>query len=118
MLDLISINLVTLNDTVRISVRTSGEFINNNLYVEDGGWFQILCLASGGPNNMHIWKRDGIEITSDAGFNISSIVSDTSSKSELSVNKINAITHKGGIFTCEVTNEVGYDISTLNVTSK
>lgn len=101
------------------TVETSGEFQDSNIYVEQEGQFSISCLASGGPNNTHIWKRGNGASISDGsdGYTISHSINDTMSASVLSVSSVDAATHKGD-YICEVINDAGDHFGRLTVHGK
>ena len=98
--------IVTPNNSVMLTVDGSGDFVGRSLYIEQGGDFEISCMAAGGPNNTHIWKQEGVTINSGSNFNISSSSNDTMSISILSVNSVDAAIHKGS-YSCEVMNDAG-----------
>lgn len=104
-----------------LSVTTSGVYQDNDLYVEQGQSFTINCSASGGPNNVHVWKHNGVEISrsdeisnSNADFNISYSIDDTNSYSILSVNSVEANVHKGS-YLCDVINTAGDHLGLLTI---
>ena len=98
-----------------LTVETSGEHNDDYIYVKQGGNFTITCMASGGPNNTHIWRLDDVIITNSMDeFDISTSVNDSMSVSVLSIDKVDAATHKGS-YTCEVLNEAGDHFGGLTV---
>ena len=107
--------IVTPDDSVMLSVTGSGEFVDSNLYIEQEGIFEISCMAAGGPNNMHTWIQNGVDISNNDNFDISSSGNDAMSISILSVDSVDAAIHKGS-YSCEVVNEAGYHIQGLTIT--
>ena len=98
-----------------LSVTGSGNFVESNLYIEQGGDFEISCMAAGGPNNTHTWIQNGVDISNSVNFNISSSGNDTMSISTLRVDSVDAAIHKGS-YSCEVVNEAGDHIQDITIT--
>ena len=99
------------------TVETNGQFSSGNLYVKQGGRFDITCSASGGPNNTHTWRRNGIEVINSNTFTITSTINDIESESILSVSEINAAIHQGS-YECEVINNAGDEKRELTIHGK
>ena len=92
------------------------ELINQTL-TKQGGTFSLECRAEGGPNNQHVWYHRGVLLANTSVLTITSSSNDTHSVSILSVNNVDAATHKGD-YTCNVTNMAGSESKTSIVFGK
>ena len=72
--------------------------------VNFGDSASYTCRARGGPNNTFQWYHRGNEITNDAIYTITT----TSTYSNLTIDNIVGLDH-GGAYTCNVTNDAGYE---------
>ena len=84
---------------------------------EQGSTFSLKCRAEGGPNNQHVWYHRGVLLVDTSVLTITSSSNSTHSVSTLSVNNVDAGTHKG-VYTCNVTNMAGSESKTSTVVGK
>ena len=76
--------------------------MGNDTYTQ-GGQLQLTCVSEGGPELEYTWLMSGsmIDNVNDSTFIID-----------------NLTTSDGGDYTCNVTNNAGYDTKTVTVYSK
>ena len=99
-----------------VSPEGSVQLISQTL-TEQGSTFSLECRAEGGPNNQHVWYHRGVLLVDTSVLTITSSSNDTHSVSILSVNNVDAGTHRGD-YTCNVTNMAGSESKTSTVVGK
>ena len=82
--------------------------------VKQGEEVVIICNAQGGPNNTYRWTYNGEELIETDSLKISTVLYDTMSSSTLTINSIDAATHKGN-YTCIVSNTAGEDTTSIEI---
>ena len=81
----------------------------------------FTCASNGGPNNVFRWIKgddtstlDGLVTPLDVGDIISSLDNIVSESYQLSITDITG-SDEGGVYTCIVINEAGYDVSSATL---
>ena len=75
--------------------------VTGNSVYSQGEQLVLNCLANGGPQLEYAWIFEGNEIANTSTLTINSVTASN-----------------GGEYTCNVTNDAGYDNNTITVYSK
>ena len=88
---------------VAISADFNGDTMARPATVEYGDILTLTCTASGGPNNMFCWYKDGIylEGITDGILNITNVTA-----------------NDGGLYECTVNNKAGNSAANITIYGK
>ena len=73
--------------------------VTSDIFATVNSTVELTCSAEGGPNNMFVWRRQGVVISNNPVLSIPMVTGSD-----------------GGIYQCTVSNAAGNDFATTSVT--